>query len=176
MEMARYMLHEKHLSKRFWAEAASTAIFFSFLQNRLPCRFVKDKTPYEAWYGRKPSLQFLRIFGCLCFSYVPHIKRDKLDKKVALGIFVGYSNVSKAYRVYQPQTKKIVVSGDVHFIEDQHWNWEKPENNPLDSLLDTKDLVDDLCVRGTRLISDIYQRCNTTICETTSFEKVEEDD
>jgi len=113
MEMTRCMLHEKHLPKRFWAEAASTAVF---LQNRLPSRSVKDKTPYEAWYGHKPSLQFLRIFGCLCFSYIPQVKRDKLDKKAVPGIFIGYSVFSKAYKVYEPQTEKIVVSRDVHFI------------------------------------------------------------
>lgn len=117
MEMTRYMLHGKHQSKGFWVEAANTAVF---LQNRLPCRSVKDKTPYEAWYGCKPSLEFLRIFGCLCFSYVPQVKRDKLDKKAAAGIFISYSDVSKAYRIYHPQTEKIVMSRDVHFIEDQH--------------------------------------------------------
>jgi len=169
MEMTRCMLHEKHLPKRFWAEAASTAVF---LQNRLPSRSVKDKTPYEAWYGHKPSLQFLRIFGCLCFSYIPQVKRDKLDKKAVPDIFIGYIFFSKAYKVYEPQTEKIVVSRDVHFIEDQHWNWEKPENNPpVDSLLDPKYLVDDPPVRGTRVISDIYQRCNTAICEPASYEK-----
>ncbi|KAH0725264.1 hypothetical protein KY284_001129 [Solanum tuberosum] len=70
--------------------------------------------------------------------------------------------------------KKIVVTRDVHFIEDQQWNWEKPENNPpVDSLLDPKDLVDDPPVRGTRLISNIYRRYNTAICEPTSYEEAE---
>ncbi|TYK23235.1 Retrovirus-related Pol polyprotein from transposon TNT 1-94 [Cucumis melo var. makuwa] len=52
MEMTRCMLHEKSLPKKFWAEAANTAVF---LQNRLPTKAVKEKTPFEAWYGYKPS-------------------------------------------------------------------------------------------------------------------------
>jgi hypothetical protein len=68
LEMTRCMLHEKNLLKKFWAEAANTVVF---LQNRLLTRAVKDQTPFEAWYGYKPSLNFLKIFGCLCFTFVP---------------------------------------------------------------------------------------------------------
>ena len=110
------MLHEKNLPKQIWAEAASTAVF---LQNRLPTRAVRDKTPFEAWYGYKPSLKFFRIFGCLCFTHVPQISRDKFDKRALPGIFIGYSSVAKAYKVFQPQTGKIIISKDVHFMEDE---------------------------------------------------------
>ena len=86
-----------------------------------------DKTPFEAWYGYKPSLTFLKVFGCVCFAHVPQVKRDKLDKKATPGIFVGYSSVSKAYKVYHPQTGKMTVSRDVHFNEEQQWNWENSQ-------------------------------------------------
>ena len=59
----------------------------------------------------------LKIFGCLYFSYVPRVKRDKLDKKYVLGVFIGYSSTSKAYQMYLPQTSKIVVSRGVKFLE-----------------------------------------------------------
>ena len=55
IEMARCMLHEKNLPKKFWAEATNTAVF---LQNRLPTKAVKNKTPFEAWYGYKPPMNF----------------------------------------------------------------------------------------------------------------------
>ena len=48
MEMTRCMLHEKNLPKRFWGEAANTAVY---LQNRFLTKAVKDLTPFEAWYG-----------------------------------------------------------------------------------------------------------------------------
>ena len=68
MKMASSMLHEMELPKTFWAEAANTAIF---MQNQLPTKALNDKTPFEAWYGFKPSLTFLKVFGCVCFAHVP---------------------------------------------------------------------------------------------------------
>jgi len=61
MEMARCMLHEKELPKTFWAEPANTTVF---LQNRLPTKILKYKTPFEARYGYKPSLTFLKVLIC----------------------------------------------------------------------------------------------------------------
>ena len=116
MEMARCMMHEKGLPKKFWAEAANTAVF---LLNRLPTKAVQGKTPYEAWYGYKPFVQNFKVFGYICFTHVPKVKRDKLDKKAEAGIFIGYSTTSKAYKVFQPQTGKILISRDVHFVEDK---------------------------------------------------------
>ena len=187
LEMTRCMLHEKNLPKKFWAEAAQTAVF---LQNRLLSKAVKDQTPYEAWYGYKPSLNFLKIFGCLCFTHVPQNKRDKLDKRASPGIFIGYSTVSKAYKIFQPQTGSIVVSRDVHFIEDEEWNWDEVkkkdqtvEDLQLNSLASRteeeedwqSELVDDAPARGTRSLSDIYERCNIAVCEPTDFGAAKED-
>jgi len=119
MEMVRCMLHEKNLPKMFWAETANTTVF---LQNRLPIKLLEEKTPFEVWYDNKPSLSFLMIFGNICFVLGPQIKKDKLDKKVVPGIFVGYNDVSKAYRVYHPQTQKMVITRDVHFHEEKQWD------------------------------------------------------
>ena len=113
---------------KFWVEAASTAVF---LQNRFPTKALEDKTPFEAWYGYKPSLNFLRVFGCVCFSHIPQVKRDKLDKKLEPNIFVGYSSSSKAYKVYQPQTGKLIVSRDVFFNEDEKWNQEQTQETSI---------------------------------------------
>ncbi|KAH9678769.1 hypothetical protein KPL71_025858 [Citrus sinensis] len=189
LEMTRCMLHEKNLTKQIWAEAASTAVF---LQNRLPTRAVRDKTPFEAWYGYKPSLKFLRIFGCLCFTHVPQISRDKLDKRALTGIFIGYSSVAKAYKVFQPQTGKIIISRDVHFMEDEEWNWDdakkmdstskKPKLKfPVMDIADQSiedwenETVDDRPIRGTRPLSDVYQRCNVAVCEPTNYEEAKTD-
>nr|CAN63433.1 hypothetical protein VITISV_033829 [Vitis vinifera] len=100
MEMTRCLLHEKELPKSFWAEAANTVVF---LLNILPTKALQKQAPFEAWFGYKPMLMNLKTFGCLCFSYVPQVKRDKLDKKSEPGIFIGYNSTSKAYRIYLPQ-------------------------------------------------------------------------
>ena len=73
---------------------------------------------YEAWHDRKPSIQHMRVFGCLSYALVPQTQRRKLDDKAVKCIFVGYSTESKGYRLYHPQTKRILVSWDVVFVED----------------------------------------------------------
>ena len=97
MEIRRCLLHDKGLPKKFQAEAANTTVF---LLNRLLTKALQKKTPFEAWFGYKPLLLNLKTFGCLCFCYVPLVKRDKLDKKTETRIFVGYNSQSKTYRVY----------------------------------------------------------------------------
>ncbi|KAH9805142.1 hypothetical protein KPL71_002337 [Citrus sinensis] len=158
----------------------------------LPTRAVRDKTPFEAWYGYKPSLKFLRIFGCLCFTHVPQISRDKLDKRALPGIFIGYNSVAKAYKVFQPQTGKIIISRDVHFMEDEEWDWDDAKKMDSTSkkpklkfpVMDTADqsiedweneTVDDRPIRGTRPLSGVYQRCNIAVCEPTNYEEAKTD-
>jgi transposase InsO family protein len=96
---ARSMLHDQALPFYLWAEACSTAVY---LQNRSPHRALGRKTPEEAFTGSRPDVEHLRIFGCLTFSHVPSEKRTKLDPTAEKGILVGYSEVSKAYRIYIP--------------------------------------------------------------------------
>lgn len=165
MEMTRCLLHDKGLPKKFWAEASNTAVF---LLNRLPTKAVQKKTPFEAWHGYKPKLINLKTFGCLCFSYIPQVKRDKLDKKAEPGIFVGYSSTSKAYIIYLPQGNKLIVSRDVKFLELDSWNWE--DDKKLEFQEENED-VDDEPVRGTRSLSDIYQRCNVAVMEPEGYEE-----
>lgn len=173
LEMARCMIHDKGLPKKFWAEAANTAVY---LQNRLPTKALENKTPFEAWYGYKPPMYTLKVFGCVCFVHIPQVKRDKLDKKATPGVFVGYSS-SKAYKVYHPQTESMTVSRNVHFYEDEQWDWENFQRPGQFSIFFEKsnqiedEVVDDPPIRGTRALSDIYNRCSVAICEPASTEE-----
>ena len=107
---------------------------------------------------------------------MPQIKRDKLDKKAEPGIFVGYSSISKAYRVFQPNTRKFLISRDVQFMENEQWNWNDTENKSIaDPLQNPDELVDDPPVRGTRLLSDVYERCNVAVLEPTGYWDAKED-
>ena len=117
--MSRCMLHEKNLPKEYWAEPANPSVF---LLNRLTTNVVNRKTPYEAWCGYKPLIKNLKVFGYLCFTHVPQNKRDKLDKKAEPGVFIGYSLISKAYRIFQLDSKKIIISRDVSFMENDEWS------------------------------------------------------
>nr|CAD1839746.1 unnamed protein product [Ananas comosus var. bracteatus] len=102
VEMARSMLKEKGLPNEFWAEAVNTAVY---IQNRCPTNAVKNKTPLEAWTRTKPMVSHLKIFGCMCYAHIPVEKRKKIDDKSAKCVFVGYSNSTKGYRLYDVETK-----------------------------------------------------------------------
>lgn len=78
-----------------------------------------SKTPEEAFTGKKPDVSRFRIFGCMTYSHVPEEKRTKLEPTAKKGIFVGYSETSKAYRIYIPALRKIVLRRDVRFEEEK---------------------------------------------------------
>jgi hypothetical protein len=59
----------------------------------------------------------LRIFGCPVYFHIPKDKMNKLEPLGKKGIFMGYSESSKAYRIYIPKQHKIEVSRDVTFNE-----------------------------------------------------------
>ncbi|KAL6311410.1 hypothetical protein AAG906_035533 [Vitis piasezkii] len=83
---------------------------------------------------------------------ISFVKRDKLDKKAKPGVFIGYSNSSKAYRIFQPQNGKILVSRDVKFMEDRQWNWEESIKMQLPEVPQYFDEdIDDVPVRVARL-------------------------
>jgi hypothetical protein len=60
-----------------------------------------------------------RIFGCITYSYVASEKRTKLEPTTERGIFVGYSETSKAFRIYLPSLRKTVLRTNVKFQEDR---------------------------------------------------------
>ena len=126
LEMTRCLLHEKDLPKKFWVEAASTIVY---LLNRLPTKALKKYTLFESWFSNQPKVMNLKTFSCLCFSFVPKVKRDKLDKQSEMRIFVRYSDTSKAYRIYLPQTNKIVVSKMSSFWKQRNGAGMKRCNN-----------------------------------------------
>jgi len=78
----------------------------------------------EAWSGRKPAVDYFRIFGCIAYAHVLDKNRKKLDNKVEKCVFLGVSESSKAYKVFNPVTKKVVVSRDVSFDGENTWDWK----------------------------------------------------
>uniref|UniRef100_A0AAV1TDK8 Integrase catalytic domain-containing protein n=1 Tax=Peronospora matthiolae TaxID=2874970 RepID=A0AAV1TDK8_9STRA len=112
--IGRSMLHHAKLDKCFWAEAAMTAVY---VKNRLPSPKIPHKTPFEIVYNSKPSVKHMRVFGCQAYILTPKEKRLKWDPKARAGLFLGYEEVSKAYRVYDIEAGQVMVSRDVNFDE-----------------------------------------------------------
>eukprot|EP00253_Pinus_taeda_P018754 PITA_18754 len=76
----------------------------------------------EAWSGRKQGVTHMKVFGCVAYAHIPDQQRKKLDSKGEKFIFIGYSEESKTYRLYNPSTKKFFVSRDVQFIGEEAWD------------------------------------------------------
>ncbi|KAK2630796.1 hypothetical protein QOZ80_UnG0725510 [Eleusine coracana subsp. coracana] len=117
---ARSMLKAKGLPGWFWSEAVNTAVY---VVNRSPIKSVEGRTLFKAWYGKKPTVHHLRTFGCIVYvrNTVPHLK--KLEDRGRKMIFVGYEKGTKAYRAYDLVTKKVHITRDVVFDEQDQWDW-----------------------------------------------------
>ena len=88
-----------------------------YLVKRSPSSVLEDKTPHEVWTGKKPSLSHLRVFGCDAYVHVPKEKRIKLDNKSERCIFIGYKDGLKGYKLWNPETRKVLYNRDVVFRE-----------------------------------------------------------
>lgn len=86
LNMARSILKNKKMPKEFWAEAVACAVY---LINRCPTKGLKDRTPLEAWSGKKPDVSHLRIFGSIAYKHVPEQERSKLDDRSEKFVFIG---------------------------------------------------------------------------------------
>jgi hypothetical protein len=103
-------------------EAVVTAVY---ILNRSHTKALNGRTSYKAWHGRKPAVSHLRVFGCLAFGKeLSHI--GKLDDMSTTGVFIGYEEGSKAYRILDPGTQRVRTTRDVVFDEGRGWAWDKP--------------------------------------------------
>ena len=96
VSMARSMMKAKGMPARFWGEVVTTAVF---ILNRAPTNALTSKTSFEAWYGRKLSMSFLRTFGCIGHVRKTKPNLTKLEDRSTPMVFLGYEEGTKAYRL-----------------------------------------------------------------------------
>ena len=124
--MAQSMLKSKKMPKEFWAKAVECGVYLS---NYFPIPSVWNKTPQQAWNGRKQNISHLRVFESIAYAHVSYQKRSKLDDKSEKYIFICYDSSSKGYRLYNPNKGKIIISRDVKFNKDEAWDWGAQEGD-----------------------------------------------
>ncbi|GJU74882.1 retrovirus-related pol polyprotein from transposon TNT 1-94 [Tanacetum coccineum] len=114
IEADRTMLADSKLPTTFWVEAVNTACY---VQNRVLVVKPYNKTPYELFHGRTPTLSFMRPFGCpiTILNTIDHL--GKFDGKADEGFFVGYSLNSKAFRVFNSRTRIVEENLHIRFSE-----------------------------------------------------------
>ncbi|CAI7857702.1 unnamed protein product [Closterium sp. NIES-53] len=88
-------------------------------QDRALTHVGEDKwVPYVEWIGRKPKVDMLRVFGCMCMALVPkHLRHNKLGAKAIWAVHLGMAQNSKGWLLWDPFTKKFLVSRDCKFME-----------------------------------------------------------
>ena len=125
--MARCLLKQTNLPNPFWVRAVDVAFY---LTNRcLSFSLPPNKTPFELFYGRKPGLSNLKVFGCSAFRFL-EVGVKKLDSKAVKEIFVGYGRTHDSYYLNNPITGKISHSRNVSFNEKEFLGFASsfPEN------------------------------------------------
>jgi hypothetical protein len=116
MDMVRSMLSYSTLPISLWMEALKTVVH---ILNRVPSKSV-PKTPYEMWTGRKPTLNYLHVWGCPAEAKLFNPSIGKLDPKTVSCHFIGYPNKSKGFCFYCPDRYiKIVETRYAVFLEDE---------------------------------------------------------
>jgi len=115
VEMARCLLVQSGLAPTFWAEAINTA---NHLRNRCLIRSLGVHTPYEKWTGRVPYVGYFRSFGTRVLALNKKPTKGKFESRSTEGYFNGYSETSKAYRVWIPSTRCVETTRDVKFLQD----------------------------------------------------------
>lgn len=115
IEMGRCYMLESDIPCFLWAEIINAS---AYIRNRCPTNLNNMKTPEELWTGKKPCVKHLRQIGCKAYVLNKRSK-SKWEARSDEYILVGYSNESKAYRLWKPGTNSIVKSRDVRFIESE---------------------------------------------------------
>ena len=137
------------------------------------------------------------MFGSICYVLKPEVRRRKLDQKADIGILIGYSTTSKAYKIYDLNSNKVVVARDVKVVENATWDWKNSSGagskqmqqdeldveNMIDQQTDVAgnieqqtewdaiENIDDQPVKGTRSLSNNYSRCNVAEAEPVDVEE-----
>ncbi|CAI5502418.1 unnamed protein product [Closterium sp. Naga37s-1] len=126
-ETARGLLIEAWLPDYFWPDAVRSACV---AKNRALTHAGADKwVPYVEWIGRKPKVDMLWVFGCMCMALVPkHLRHKKLGAKAIWAVHLGMAQNSKGWLLWDPFTKKFLVGRDCKFTENLMYKDWKAEN------------------------------------------------
>ncbi|GKC41313.1 retrovirus-related pol polyprotein from transposon TNT 1-94 [Tanacetum coccineum] len=142
IEAARTMLSGSVFSKQHWTKAVATACY---IQHRSTIVKRHLKTPYEIFCKRIPNINFLYVFGCPVYIHNHKDHLVKFDEKADDGYLLGYSLVSKAFRVFNTRRQQTKETYHITFDESP------------DAITFSKPSVDNINIAETkRYLSDFY--------------------
>ncbi|CAI7882235.1 unnamed protein product [Closterium sp. NIES-53] len=125
-EAAKTLLGAARMPYKFWPEAVRHVVT---VKNRV-LTHVGDKhwVPYERWLGKKPSIDMLWVWGCMGLVMVPKEQRHKLEVAAVWAVHLGMPPDSKGWLMWDPKSKRTLVSRDVKFVEDvMYKDWQQQQ-------------------------------------------------
>jgi hypothetical protein len=114
MKMTNAMLFSARLSHILWPSAVAHA---NLLRNRLPIRGLGKYTPYELFFGERPRIDQLRVFGCDCYKLLPTYPKLPGQSARKRLIYCGETADRVGYRVFDPVTYKFSTEFELTFDE-----------------------------------------------------------
>ena len=97
--MVHSMMFFKKVQLMCWVDAVLCVVY---IKNRCPSDTIR---------------KHFRVFSSTCYALIPKEQINKLGARIQKYIFLGYSNTSKGYRLYDEVNKNFIVSRDVIFLE-----------------------------------------------------------
>ena len=93
----------------------------NFLRNRSPTSALDGITPFQSWYGKKPNLGFVRVFGCKAMVHTPQDIRSKTtwDSHTTECILIGFSDTENLFELWDIARGAALKRRDVIFFEDK---------------------------------------------------------
>ncbi|GFY08801.1 retrovirus-related Pol polyprotein from transposon TNT 1-94 [Trichonephila clavipes] len=165
------LLKSSEVPHKFWGEAL---LCFTYAWNRI-CHKDSNKTPFEKYSGRKPSVLHLKPFGCLAYAGVPKQIRKKFDMRAKMGIMMGYAQCTKGYRIWLIDENKLVETINVRFDENKRGiNFRQKVNSNLGYNLNLPDYYDDENNKIVRYKARLVARGNTQL-RGESFDEVSQE-
>ncbi|POM71957.1 LOW QUALITY PROTEIN: Integrase catalytic core protein [Phytophthora palmivora] len=115
LERVRALLIDGDLPRQLWGECCQyvTHLINVTTSSVLPT----GVTPYELWHGKKPSLTYIKVFGCAAFALTPEPHRNKLEARAKLCMIVDLPQNKKGYRLLSTTENRIIYSRDVIIAE-----------------------------------------------------------
>uniref|UniRef100_A0A2N9IBP1 Integrase catalytic domain-containing protein n=1 Tax=Fagus sylvatica TaxID=28930 RepID=A0A2N9IBP1_FAGSY len=150
LEVVRASLFGAHMPTSYWGEAVTAA---AYLINRVPSSSLQFQTPFNVLHHTvsAPTIPNLppKVFGCVAFVHLHKGLRTKLEPRALRCVFVGYALHQKGYRCYHPPSRKLYVTLDVVFHEnDMYYSESSFQGENRDELQTLHHPLDNLETSG----------------------------
>src|SRR5258708_17087019 len=89
-----------------------------WIKNHIPSQSLNhNTTPYQEYFGKKPSLATLHLFGCKAYAHIPKVDQTKLSECTIECVHVSFAEEKRAYLLWNQECHQLIESQDMKFEE-----------------------------------------------------------